>query len=395
MLYRLAPADFGRFTFLLIAAQFSWAIGSSLFSAPLARLEHDVAHPEGRRARASLDSANFLFSLLIGALALFGAWRFNISPGASAVFACMVIANNMRLFGRAAAYAEGQPSSVVRSDVIYTAVALIGLPVLFFNPAVGMEAVFILLAVGSLVAISALLPFLRIRLGDIGAILHYTAVWRRFSSWSLIGVVATEATANAHSYIVAFSLGAEAFVPIAVSSVLIRPATVALQALSEFERARMARLIARGEEAELRHNVLLFRSVLAAGLLATIAGILLLFGFAPELLTGGAHDERALHIGAALWTLVLLIRCAYMPEAVVLQACGAFDALAYPKLWSAPVSVVAAMGLIMVAQPVWSLAAIAAGELVAAFLIFLAARATLAATLSASPGNGNSLEGAA
>jgi hypothetical protein len=63
--------------------------------------------------------------------------------------------------------------------------------------------------------------------------------------------------------------GPGGFAAVAASTVLSKPGTVALNALSELERARMARLCGPGDRARLIATRRLFRAVALAAWLAT------------------------------------------------------------------------------------------------------------------------------
>jgi O-antigen/teichoic acid export membrane protein len=58
----------------------------------------------------------------------------------------------------------------------------------------------------------------------------------------------------------------------------------------------------------------------------------------------------------------MLIRCLYLPEAVEMQARGAFSELAWPRILGAPVSLAGSLLLVLMAPPEWTIVAICLGE---------------------------------
>jgi putative peptidoglycan lipid II flippase len=195
-----------------------------------------------------------------------------------------------------------------------------------------------------------------------GAARAYPGIWQRDARWSLLGVLTTEMTVNSHSYLVTGWYGPRAFAPIAATALLIRPMTVAINALVEFERARFAGDLAASRWHDVRrarrhlHQMLLtvWTVSLAGG-----AGLLLL---APGVLFHGKFSGQTLWLGTGLWFAIVLARGLHAPEGAVLQAAGEFRQLARISCWTAVLSIVVAVIMLAAIGPLWSLAGIAIGE---------------------------------
>lgn len=385
LLHRVMPEDFGRFAFLMLVAQFIWAIGGALFSAPLARLELERAVTEDTAGRHGLVIANHTFALAAATISTLAAIVLHQPLSTALIYGAFVGIGLLRLFARVAAYTQDRQDRVIAADAAYVCGLAAGIAAMLISPLAQAPAAYAVFLASSLLGLAPLAGFIDFRM-NIGAVRNglkdFAGTWRRYSRWSLIGVVATEATANAHSYIVTIFLGPQAFVPIAASSVLLRPCTVSLNALSELERARIANDLAHDRADLLAGRVRFFRAVAVAIWIATVIAIILVLAFLPGLIFNPGYDRKEIALGAALWAAVLLLRVLYIPEAVALQAYGAFGALAYPKIWAAPVSIGAVVLLLWLATPVWSLLGIALGELLAAILIFKAARRAVSASLA-------------
>ena len=159
------------------------------------------------------------------------------------------------------------------------------------------------------------------------------------SSWSLTEVVTTEATVNAHAYLVTFFFGPAAFAPVAASALIIRPIGVVMNAVTDFERPDLARQIDDSRLGGVMRSIRAFRVVLIAAWVATAIAAAGLMTYAPGLIFPSHYHSAYLAIGAALWMAVAGIRLLRTPEGTLLQAAGAFRSLAYASIGSSVVSV--------------------------------------------------------
>lgn len=388
LLRQLDVADFGRFAFLLIVSQFSTSLWSALFTAPLLVA---AARSDGARNRADIRAlaATSSLALLPGAL-LFGGLTHGLGGhwDAAGLFGAWSSVALLRHFLRAWCLAHQRPLLTMASDLAY-ALAL-QLALLFAMAAHGpdfRETGLLLLAAAS----CGLLPFLtrlagapmaRFRLGDVAA---YRPIWQRDGRWSLIGVIATELTVNSQSYLVTALSGAKAFAPIAATALLVRPVTVAINALGEFERARFAHGLEGGRPCEVQKARGQLRAALLLAWLLTLLLAALLLRFAPDFLFHGKFTGTMLWTGAALWFAVIFARAFHAPDDAVLLAMGQFRRLARLSSITAILSLLAVAGLIMLAGPLWSIAGIAIGEGVFALLLYKEAGARLKWQLQSQP----------
>jgi hypothetical protein len=386
LLHRLDKDAFGSFSVLLIISQFSWGIWSALFCAPLpvlyARLNRDPADA----GVAAMFGSNLLAAgvgfLLFAGIAL----AVGEAPSAALLFAGYGAIALLRWFARADAYARGRPLRTTASDIAYSIALLAGVGLVQFAGATGIGAVWAVLMIAAAIG---LLPFgvdhARRQFVHLppanGA--GYAAIWREHSRWSLLGVVTTEMTANAHAYLVTLLLGAGAFAPIAASSLMIRPITVAMNALTDFERAQVAREIDAGHFDRALAAVRFCRIVLLAAWIATALAVVALFVFAPRLLFPARYDLAYLIEGAILWMLVAGVRMGRTPDSALLQAAGAFRPLALASVWSSLVSVAAVLALLAWRGPIWSIGGILIGEALFARAIWREAKRWLATATAA------------
>lgn len=365
MLRLLPPAAFGSFTFLLVASQLSWGIWSALLCAPLPVLLAHGTDDERRVAEDTLLSANLIGAGLSLALFVGIATALDMRPAAALCYGAYGAVALLRWFGRAYCYAQGHPARTALSDLLYSATVMGVLGgILLLMKGDPEIACYTALLVG---ALAGLLPFgttilsRQLRAVSWGAMRRYVSIWRGHARWALLGVITTEATANAHVYLITLLQGPAAFAPIAASALLMRPVNVAQNALSDFERPQMATLIAGRRHRDIRRSLTAFLLALGAIWLGTVAMATLVFAVNPRLLFPPVYDTHFLVIAAGLWSAVAALRLVQMPESVLLQAAGAFRPLAMASLWSSIGSVVAVLVLILLAGPLWSIAGIVAG----------------------------------
>ncbi|MCU4181152.1 hypothetical protein [Bosea sp. BH3] len=367
LLRYLSPDDFGAFSFLLIASQFLTGISNALLCAPLSVVASNSNASERDALLRSVFAVNAC--LTAATLALFGLAGGALGSTAlgTALFAVYAALAMMRWFARADAYAAGMPWRTIASDLAYSATLLIGIALLTILGSRTVDPPYAVLLASSAVG---MLPFGRryfsnqMRAFGRAQLRAYGTIWRRYSSWSLTGVVTTEMTGNAHAYIVTLLSGSTAFATVAASALLIRPMTVVMNALTEFERPRMARELDAGRLPAVLRSLVSFRLVLIAGWIVSglaAAAVLLLN---PGLLFPGSYDLNALMTGCALWIVIAGIRLMRTPESAVLQAAGMFRPLAYASIISCGVSVAAVAGILLLAGPIWSIAGILLGEAV-------------------------------
>lgn len=367
----LPPADFGSFAFLLVASIFAAGIWAALFCAPLPVLLNELDEVGRRALIHCLFSANILAALAACAIFFGIGLALRISPWAAALFAVYVTLFLLRWFARAYAYAADERHRTMYSDLVYACTLLAGIGTVLVARVPSLAAFCLVLLLS---AFTGLLPFgigyLRRQFSmHAGVLADYAPIWRRHSAWSLLGVVTTEVTMNAHVYIVTLFAGPAAYAPIAATALMIRPIGVAQNALVEYERAQMAMDIASRRTAAIRSATRWFRAILIGAWLATAALLAGLLAFAPRLIFPHDYPLQTLVAGTALWMGVAAIRLIRSPESTVLEAGGAFRALARGSSISCVVSVAVVGFMLVAAGPLWSILGIMLGE--AVFLIFV------------------------
>ena len=363
-IHHLETAAIGTLAFLLVIIQFGYSLSNALVSTP-----YTIAVNQGDAAEArSFDfffPVNLLLALSQGLICAGVAWA-TASPAAAAIFGVAGTLSLIRWFGRSNAYAHHAPARAARSDLAYAGTIIAGL---LIATRVGADMAGI---GGMLVAASlaGLLPFgLRYvrrhwAMAPARALGAYRSTWRDQSAWTLVGVLSTEATSNAHSYIVTLLAGPTAFAPVAVGMLFFRPVNVCITALTQLERPRMTRAVAQGDhDAAIRSERIFMAALVFLWAATCVVAAVVLFGF-PQLILKPTLDHRLVAIAVGLCALLSLVQCVQTPMSVMTQARKAFRPLATQSLRSCGVGIVAVTALTLAVAPIFSIAGVVLSQLV-------------------------------
>lgn len=361
----LAAAEIGTLAFLLVVVQFGYGLSNALVSTPYTIAVNQRREGEAPEGFDFFFPLNLLLASAQGLVCAGVAWTM-AGPWAAAAFGAAGVASLLRWFGRANCYAHHRPGGAALSDLVYAGLVVAGVgAVLAVGPRIELFGA-VLAGAGFL----ALIPFgagfvARHRPARLpGAFAAYRPVWKRQSAWTLIGVITTEATSNAHSYIVTLLAGPAAFAPIAVGMLFFRPVNVCITALTQLERPRMARAVAEGNERGARGSARAFLAALVVLWGATVAmAAAILWGF-PQILIKPTLSLQTVMIAVGLCALLSLVQCLQAPVSVLTQARGAFRPLAATSARSCIVGVAAVFAISFAAPPVYTIAGVAFAQLV-------------------------------
>jgi hypothetical protein len=370
-LHRLSPREFGMFSFLLVVVPFCLSISSGLLGAPLLNA---VGKPEmvaGSKSAAFREVNRFycLSAGLVTAMLMYfsGAEKFT-----SVLLGFYAATMTFRWFSRYTSYNANRAIPAAASDLIYSVTLLSGLLLLIATDR------FTLHRTSGVLLLSALLGglpfgpnFLRdqFRRPMRGFLAVYAPIWRDITRWSLMGVVLSEMTANAHAYLVTFISGPHAFALLAVGSLMMRPLSLVLTALPDRERPVIALRLAAGDTQAALRTIVEFRWVTFAVWLSTVLLSAVILVWFPFLVIRDGFHARSVIIGVAIWTLIVGARAVRAPEQAFLTAAGAFHPLARAGLAGSVVSLLGTALLLILFGPVESLGGILAGEVTMTFRI--------------------------
>jgi O-antigen/teichoic acid export membrane protein len=363
-LHSFSRADFGLFAFLLVVVPFCLSLSGSLLGVSItsggARSGRPSAHDLGTHMKASLLSA-VAAALSVTALL----YAVHAPVVVAAVLGLYGGVMTLRWFARSFAYAMHTPFRAATSDFLYSVCVIASLTMLLlFHELTVLHAAIVLTSASvlSLAAFGWRYLAQQFWPGSSGALADYAPIWRDITRWSLMGVVLTEMTANAHAYLVTLISGPGAFAMLAIGALLMRPISLVYAALPDLERPAMARAIAAGDAPRALRIVKQFRTAVGAVWVVTVlaAGAILIWF--PHLVLKQGYGESQALIVTGLSAAIMAVRAVRTPESVLLQAAREFKPLARTSLWSSVVSLIVTLALLLVLGPIASLGGILAGE---------------------------------
>jgi|HubBroStandDraft_5_1064220.scaffolds.fasta_scaffold09089_4 hypothetical protein len=370
-LHKLPPAQFGLFSFLLVVVPFALSISSGLLGAPLLSAVGRTDAMAGAK-RAAFREVNRLYCAFAGIATAAMMYFSNAGITCALLLGFYGAAMTFRWFSRYSAYNSDHPMRAAASDLVYSAVLMTGLFVLVLGGHLSLRRTSDVLLASALLG---LLPFgweflkAELRRPPAGVLSIYGPIWRDMTRWSLLGVVLSEMTANAHAYLVTFISGTHVFAVLAVGSLMMRPLSLVLSALPDRERPAIVHCLVKGDVKGALRIIVEFRAAAAAMWIGTVAlSAVILFWF-PKLIIKEGFDPHAVMMVTAIWTLIVAARAVRAPENAFLIAAGEFHPLARAGLTGSVVSLVGTLVLLLAFGPIESLFGILAGEVAMTFRV--------------------------
>ncbi|MDD4910667.1 MAG: hypothetical protein PHP57_00085 [Sideroxydans sp.] len=370
LLKAVSPEQFGIFSFMQVIVGLGVGVSNAIFGSPLlVAVNRDEKQVEG--VFESFFRMNLVVCVLAGVVQVFVVTAFGEALLTGVLFALSAFFQWLRWFGRSYLNTIHKHNSVVISDVIFSSTVLVGAGVLYsinqvsitsFAGLQAMAAAFALLGLGwdhfqrvvSSIYSATFQPFLS------GFKLH--------GRHALVGVVTTEATTNAHAYLVTILMGPAAFAPLAAALLFFRPIPIVIMSLTQVERPRLAQMLRDGMVNEIAASMKTFR--IAVFSIWTF-NIFLVFVFVKWFfdMVVAVELQTTMTFAIVFWALIMGLRCVRAPASAILQANGDFKPLAQLTVIASVVSLPLVYLMLTYHGAVWSLAGIVAGEMVAVILI--------------------------
>ncbi|HSM94737.1 MAG TPA: hypothetical protein VLT91_01745 [Rhizomicrobium sp.] len=372
----LPQAAFGLFSFVLVVVPFALSMTGALFGAALVNSANGKA-PMTPAELAAYMKANVVFAVLAAVVIFVLMVAGTASVALAAIVALYGALMCIRWFARCHAYAVHQMPRAIVSDFIYSAILAAGVLSLAFTHNLTPLSAGATLVVSSAFALLGFgHKFVRAQLTSLreGSLPEFLPIWRDLARWSLLGVISTELTANAHAYLVTLISGPKSFALLALGSLFMRPVSLVMTALPDAERATMARALNAGRFADAIRAVFQFRVAGLTVLAGTSMLAAIIMAWFPQLILKRGYDEASVVAVICIWVAVMAIRALRTPESVLLQAGGEFKPLASASVNSSVVSLAFTSALLLAFGPVVSLGGVLAGEAVMALQIFAQGR---------------------
>lgn len=367
----VSPAQFGIFSFHQVFVALGYGLSNALLGSPMMVGVNREGRDFGELA-LSFGRMSLLLGLLAGAATFGLVLSFGEDGETALAFALSSLFMLLRWFGRSLENTAHRPGVVLRSDLVFVLVMLGGCGWLVLQSAISLKAIAYLQLTSAVSGFVALgLPALRAHgLGLIrGRMAEFGAAFKAQGRHALAGVLATEATANAHVYLVTALLGPAAFAPLAAAVLLFRPVPLVIMSLTQLERPRIARMLADGDGDGARRAIRLFRRVVGGFWLFNVAFAAGVVFFLLDAAGLDDYDPWVIQAATAFWALIMGLRCLRGPESAWLQADGRFRELSRTMIVSGAIALPLVFAMLQFFEVVYSLAGVLAGELVAAALI--------------------------
>ncbi|CAA2100478.1 hypothetical protein MBUL_00690 [Methylobacterium bullatum] len=362
----LSPHDYGRFAILFLVGGLSLTYIRSLAGVPATIT---IPPRAGRRAARGFDvtfgTVAVILSATIGAgvcAALMATSDINALAGS-----LFVGLWSLRSYLRLALFAKHRPAISGLGDVVF---ALSGtaftVAMIHFQGAPGLDETLFALACANGLGIVASLALLRepIRL-SLGR-----SVRRRYGamiptlSWSLVNVTTANVQGQGQSLLVAAMAGPAAYAPMAATFVLFSPLRLSASALINMVQPEVAGHLARGDFPLARRFALICSGLLGLGCIAY--GVIVLWALElieHKLFAGQFTGAPMTLIAVAAWAIVT-VSLIHAPMRVLMETMQDFRPLSVIAGVSVGIGAVAVIGLLLVAQPAWSLFGVLGSEVV-------------------------------
>ena len=346
--------------------------------------------PQARSARAAkahavaFGSGALLLSLALGlgAAALLAPFLGAGAGPAGAFVGLWCLRSYLRIF----LFVRGRPALAGVSDLAFTLSGTVLLALVLRGGGDLLRESLAVLAAAHGLGIALALGLLRepVRVGLRHTGRRYRGLWRSFA-WSVAGVATANLQAQGQILLVGLLAGPAAYAPIAAVLVLFAPLRLLGTVVVNLVQPEMAAALAAGDGRHLRRLAAASTAGLAAACLAYGGLVALAFPLVEgQLLAGRFAGEPLAPIAAFVW-LTVLASLLYAAPKTLLETRRAFPELARMALASAALGMALVAILLVAAAPAWSMAGVAASELLVLVWCWRAARLPRSAPL---PGTG-------
>ncbi|QYA03907.1 hypothetical protein [Rhizobium sp. B21/90] len=375
VLHSLGSAEFGLIAFMLTLMQFGSGLCNSLVAAPYTVLVSSSS--EHRAATDFFFTVNGVLAVVNGALAAtMSLWIGNSSLVTAFCFGLSSALFTVRWFGRTDAYATQNAVMAAASDIAYSVALLLALGVAWLLGMSLLHAsiVFVVAGIAGMVPLGVSFVGKHANNQWRSTVASYKPIWRDQTRWAVAGLVTTEATSNAHSYLVTLIAGPAAFAPVAAAMLFLRPIGVCTASLTQIERPAMARAFAANNRKLALACAKRFTAVLILVWVLTIAATLAVLHFFPGIAFKPGLEVRLVEVAFVIWAVICLVTSAQTPLNVLLQAEGRFRALAHASIKACLVTVVGVVVLLLTIGPVYATLGVLLGQIVMTYGIISSVR---------------------
>lgn len=360
----LSPHDYGRFAILFLVGGLALTYVRALAGVPAGiYIPSRAGRRTGHGYEVTFGSAALLLSGGIGLAVAATLWiATDISAVAGGLFVTLW---TLRSYIRLALFAKRRAAASGLGDLAF-ALSGTGLAVALrmIEGEVRLDAMLTALAFANAIGIATSLALLRQRVRisfGHGMRRRYRALLPSLS-WSLIGTTTANIQGQGQSLLVAFIAGPAAYAPIAAIMVLFAPLRLSASALINMAQPEMAAHLAAGRFQEAKRVALHCAGLMALGGAAFGGAVVALLPLISARLFAGQFADAPLTLIAICAWAIVAISLIHAPLRVLFETQQAFRMLAILAAVSAVVGSLIVVGLLLVAQPVWSLLGVLVSE---------------------------------
>ena len=379
MIRHLDVYDYGVYALAFVIAIFGSSVSNSLVSTPLSVYTPGLASRTRRLfLETLLSTANFILIASVILLGLILSGFVDVTLAVAMSFTGFVASYTARQFSRTFCYARLRPSVALYGDISYVTLSLLLLLLIFtIEHSISVVTVLAALAIGNIVAIAIELTILKAGKRMVfraRTLRHYLKIWKDVR-WALAGVACTTLQTQAHSLLIAISIGPSAFAPLAAGNVLFGPVRIALQAWQNVMRPELAVAIARSD----RQAVVRIGYVSIAFMIVAVMtiGMIIMLLWEPiyQTLYAAKYAESPMGWIVFGWCVITFFTSITVVPSGILQAFREFKILAIATFYGSLISVSSVACALLLFSPEMSLLGILLAEIfVAAFLLKVVVR---------------------
>jgi len=328
LMQRATLAEYGLFAFLLVTQALANGVSNAVLGSPLLIVLNENSNVKINKVQ-SFMLANLIICISFAFLQGLVAYVYSEKAGVSAVYALSAFATTLRWFGRSYCNNSHQHRNVVLSDIAYSLLSLFGALSLYMAEKVSLASFGALTAAVAMVSTPLLgKEYLKQQFHKVlsSNLTEFYKGYKQQGKYALLGVLSTEGTANAHSYLVTFLLGPKAFAPIAAAMLLFRPVNVVYGSLTQIERPRLRQLINnKQEDAKKSLSRFFYLNIFTWSI--NLIFVVIVLSFFGNLYWKDSSSFHLVQIAAFLLAFITFARALKIPISVVLQAYDKFKIL--------------------------------------------------------------------
>jgi O-antigen/teichoic acid export membrane protein len=374
--------QYGIFAIVFILGGISLTYGNALVSVPATIYMPKLKSPGAVNfLDVVFGSFAVLVTLTMAAIVAAGLWFTVRQAGVSAAGGAFVGLWTLRNHLRASLFARRAMVSVTLSDISYSASSVAMVGALFFlqSGAPQVSSILSILALANAIAITVALKGrsapIRVSLRR-GVRNHYRALWPDIY-WSLIGVTTWSIQGQAPMFLVAAIVGAAGYAPIAAGMVLFNPLRTALGAFVNVVRPEFSADLAQGRYQRAKMTLLSSSAIILSCCLAFGTAVWLSWGVLSAGIYGDKFRDASMPLIVALAGVSALVYLSYHVPLSLVYAARGFKTVAITTTLGAVVGLVSTVMVLLVSGVSWSLAGVAAGEMVCWLCLWSAAMRVL------------------